>query len=86
MQITQRFFEQSPNQAWQYSQKEPVLIGGQDDKRVLISYEFYQELLNQYNHTQKSNSKRLGMSLGDLEKSGDMDFDRVSDLPREIEL
>ncbi|WP_158080664.1 hypothetical protein [Moraxella equi] len=51
MQITQRFFEQSPNQAWQYSQKEPVLIGSQDDKRVLISYEFYQELLNQYNHT-----------------------------------
>lgn len=85
MQITQQSFLKSVNQAWQYSQKEPVLIDGENDKRVLISYEFYQQLLAGVG-IQKSNSERLGMSVADLDKSGDVAFDRVSDLPRDIEL
>ncbi|OOR88272.1 hypothetical protein B0181_08510 [Moraxella caviae] len=86
MQITQQSFSQSPNQAWQYSQKEPVVIGDDDEKRVLISYAFYQKLLAQYQQTHKTNAERLGMSLEDLALAGDVEFDRVHDLPKEIDL
>lgn len=41
--------------------------------------------INQSKST-KTNAERLGMSLSDLQKVGEIEFARITDLPREIEL
>lgn len=88
MQISHQAFEQSPQQAWQLSEREPVVITQQDDRRVMLSYDLYQRLmgLEQSAPKSKSNAERLGMSVADLARVDDVVFERLADLPKEIKL